>query len=428
MKIVQLTPGAGDSFYCENCLRDGALAAALRTIGHDAATVPLYLPLPTGEGSDKEVFFGGVNVFLQQKSALFRKTPRWLDRLFDSPRLLRWAGKKSGMTSAREVGETLLSMLRGEHGRQVKELDRLVDFLATHEKPDIVALSNALLLGMVGRIKAALDVPVVCSLQDEKGYVDALDEPQRGQVWHVIRERARDVDAFIAPSRFYRSAMQRRLELPDERFHVIPNAIDPDPFEPAEAPPSEPAVGYLSQMCRSKGLDTLAEAFILLKASGHHDELKLRVFGGMSGADVSFVEDVRRRVERAGVADDTEFSGDFAEEGKPAFLRSCSAVSVPTRQGEAFGLFLLEALACGVPVVLPEHGAFPELVEATGGGILCRANDPSALAQALESLLLDPRRAAELGRRGRQAVVGKFSLERMAAEVAGVCERLAGLA
>jgi glycosyltransferase involved in cell wall biosynthesis len=426
MKLVHLSPGAGDNFYCENCLRDAAMVLALRRIGHDAASVPLYLPLMVDDALDaearNEVFFGGINVYLQQKSALFRRTPRWLDRLLDARWLLRWAGRKAGMTSAREVGLTLLSMLRGEHGRQVKELDRLVAFLAERERPDVVSLSNALLVGLVRRIKQALGVPVLCSLQDEAGYVDALEEPQRSQAWGLLRERAAEVDAFLAPSAFYRDLMQSRLHLPAERFHVVWDALDASALAPAPARPDPPAVGFLSQICPAKGLDTLAEAFILMKHRGRFDGLKLRIFGGVSGADVAFVRAVRRRLAEAGVAGAVELAPDFHEEHKLGFLRSCSVISVPTRRGEAFGLFVLEALACGVPVVLPDHGAFPELIEATGGGALCRPNDPADLARALEELLGEPARLAELGRRGRQAVLEKFTAGGMAAAVERVCQ------
>ena len=428
MKLVHLSPGAGDNFYCENCLRDAAMVLALRRIGHDAAGVPLYLPLMTqdalAENAGEEVFFGGINVYLQQKSAFFRRTPRWLDRLFDARWLLRWAGKKAGMTSAREIGRTMISMLSGENGRQVKELERLVAFLAEHERPDVVSLSNALLVGVVRRIKQALGAAVICSLQDEEGYVDALDEPERSRAWQVLAERAADVDAFIAPSAFYAETMRRRLDLPAERFHVIPNAIDAAALSPAEKPPATPAVGYLSQICEPKGLDTLAEAFCRLRATGQFDTLKLRVFGGTTGADEPFVRDVRRRLDKANVAADAEFAFSTEPAEKLAFLQSCSAVSVPTRRGEAFGLFVLEALACGVPVVLPDHGAFSELLAETQGGLLCRPNDPDDLAAKLEELLADPDRARELGRRGRQAVLERFTPERMARRVEALCEGL----
>jgi len=423
-----LSPGAGDNFYCENCLRDAAMVVALRRRGHDASSVPLYLPLMTEgaipDGGRGEVFFGGINVYLQQKSALFRRTPRWIDRLFDARWLLRWAGKKAGMTDAKDVAETMISMLRGEDGRQVKELERLVAFLAAHERPDVVSLSNVLLVGVVRRIKQELGVAVIGSLQDEEGYVDALPEPERSAAWEVLRERCGDVDAFIAPSRFYADAMQARLDLPAERFVVIPNAIDATGLAPPEAPPAGPAIGYLSQMCAGKGLDTLVEAFCRLKATGRHGALKLRVFGGMTGADEAFVGQARRRLAKAKVSDDAEFTFQYDPAEKLALLQSCSVLSVPTRRGEAFGLFVLEALACGVPVVLPAHGAFPELVEATGGGLLCEPNDPADLAAKIETLLADPARAAALGRSGRDAVLEKYTAERMADEVERLCERL----
>jgi glycosyltransferase involved in cell wall biosynthesis len=456
MRLVHLSPGSGDNFYCENCLRDAAMVTALRRIGHDASSVPLYLPLMSDEGLDQRlggrVFFGGINVYLQQKSALFRKTPRWLDRLLDAPWLLRRAGRRSGMTAARDVAETMLSVLRGEEGRQAKELERLVAYLAEHERPDVISLSNALLVGVVRRMKEVLRCPVICSLQDEEGYVDALAEPQRSQAWDILRQRAAEVDAFIAPSEFYRQRMQERLGLPAERFHTIPNAVDAAALAPAAAPPQTPTIGFLSQMSAAKGLDTLVEAFILLRRSGRMDRLRLSVFGGMTGADEPLVRRVRGRLADAGLTADAAFAGDlpsaaskrgtgteaansmpprsqsppagqtaFDPARKLAFLQSCSVVSVPTRAGESFGLFVLEALACGVPVVLPDHGAFGELVADTGGGLLCRPNDPPALAAALEQLLTDPARAAELGRRGRQAVLDRYNPDRMARDVERLC-------
>jgi hypothetical protein len=80
MNIVQITPGAG-SMYCGGCFRDNSLVAALRKQGHQTLMVPLYLPLTLDEpdqSAGTPIFFGGINVYLDQKSALFRKAPRWL--------------------------------------------------------------------------------------------------------------------------------------------------------------------------------------------------------------------------------------------------------------------------------------------------------------------------------------------------------------
>jgi hypothetical protein len=230
MKIVHISPGSGDSFYCENCLRDAALVKAMRRLGHDVILVPLYLPLQADKVepvSNAPLFFGGVNVYLQQKLSLFRKTPRWIDRLFDSRKLLEWAGRKAGMTSARDLGETTISMLQGEQGRQVKELDRLVDWLRTQEGGcDIVSLSDVLVAGLTSRIKESLRVPVVCWLQDEDGFLDGLAAPYAGRAWDIVRERSRDIDGFLAVSRYFCRIMQTRLSVESKRMWTIRMGID----------------------------------------------------------------------------------------------------------------------------------------------------------------------------------------------------------
>ena len=419
MRIVQLTPGAGGNFYCENCLRDGAMVRAVRAAGHDMLLVPLYLPPRTEQivpGAETPVFFGGVNVYLQQKWGLFRHTPRWLDRIFDARPLLRWAARKTGATNARLLGQTTLSMLRGEDGRQVKELRRLVDWLIADGRPDVICLSNVLLAGLVPRIKAELNVPVICILQDEDGFVDSLGRPYSRQAWEMLSERAAEIDAFVPVSHYYAEQMCRRLSLSREGgwVQVVHVGLDATDYGPADEPPDPPAIGFLSQMCRSKGLDTLAEAFAILKRNPAHQRLKLRIAGGKTAADEPFLRDIRRRLERAGLAGDVEFLEEFDLKAKQRFLRSLSVMSVPSRQGEAFGLFVLESLACGVPVVLPRHGAFVELVEATGGGVLCEPNDPAALARAIEPLLQEPASARQLGMAGRDAVLKDFTVQAMA--------------
>jgi len=428
MKIVKLIPGAGNTFYCENCIRDSGRVKALRKLGHDVIVVPLYLPLLTDEpnacSSNVPIFFGGINVYLQQKFALFRKTPRWIDRIFDSQKLLKWAAGKAGMVRYEDLGETTLSMLRGEEGRQAKELDRLVAWLASEEPPDVVHFSNALLLGMVRRIKEELHVPVVCSLQDEDILVDALPEPHRQLVWETLSQRAAYVDAFIAVSKYYKDFMCTRLGIPADRVHVVYNGIDLDGYEPAASPPNPPVIGFLERQCRDKGLHTLAEAFVILKKSGRVQNLKLRIAGGRTTDDEPFVQEIRQRLAEHDLSEYVEFLPKLNREEKLAFLRTLSLLSVPAEHKEAFGIYVIESLASGVPVVQPNHGAFPELLGTTGGGILCEPNDAQALATAIETLLLNPEYARELGRQGRKAVFSNFSVEQMAGNVARVLEKV----
>ncbi|KPK35444.1 MAG: hypothetical protein AMJ65_17390 [Phycisphaerae bacterium SG8_4] len=429
MRIVQITPSAGDSFYCENCLRDATLVKAMLKLGHDVLMVPLYLPVQIDESASPHVspiFFGGLNVYLQQKSTLFRKTPRWLDRLLDSPKLLNWIGRKAGMTSARDLGETTLSMLRAEQGRQIKELNRLVEWLGAQEnRPDIICLSNILLVGLAGPIKKRLGVPVVCLLQDEDGFLDGLSSPYCDQAWQTIAERSNDVDAFVAVSKYYAQAMRERLRFHGDRVHVVYTGISLDQYESAQAAPQIPTIGYLSRMCADRGLDTLVDAFIKLKKPDRLPNARLRITGGRRSDDKAFIEQMQQKLRSHDLLDDVEFLVDFTAGARGAFLQTLSLLSVPEKHPMAYGLYVLEAMAAGVPVVEPASGVFPELLEITGGGLLCEPNNPDALAEAIGGLLLEPDRARELGRRGREAICEKFDINQTAAEMVRIYEVIA---
>ena len=421
MNIVQLTPGAGGMF-CGNCFHDNTLVAALRDLGHDATMLPLYLPINVDEvdqSAGNPIFFGGINVYLQQKSAWFRHAPGWLHRLLNSRRLLEWAAGRAAKTRADEVGELLLSMLRGETGNQNREISELIVWLREHAQPDVICLSNALLVGMVRRLKAELGVPVVCLLQGEEPYLDALPPALRPIVWKLLAERAVDLDAWIAPSRWNAEAMKLRLNLKSERLHVVPDGINLAGYQVEGRGPKlegkhAPVLGYFARMCKDKGLDTLVEAYIQLKQRGRVPRLKLHIGGGCGPGDEPFVKSLRVRLAEAGCIGEVGFSPNLNRAEKLEFLQGLTVFSVPANYGEAFGLYVIEALAAGVPVVQPRTAAFPEILAATGGGILCEPGDAKSLADALEELLVNPERARALGETGRRAVAEKFSAEAMA--------------
>ena len=425
MKIIQLMPGAGENFYCENCLRDANTIRALREIGHDALALPLYLPplesLAEEIGTTGPVFFGGINVFLQQKLACFRHTPRWLDRIFDAKRLLRWAGRKASMTSARLLGETTLSMLRGRRGRQGKELDRLAHHLAA-ECPDAVILSNALLAGLADTCRQGGKTRVLCWLQDEDFFLDSLPAPYREQAWDELRARCEDIDLFLAPSEYYRQVMLRRLGLDESRVERLREGVDL-PETPGQPPPT-PTVGFLSQFSTPKGLDLLVEAVALLRAEPGLAEIRLLAAGGQTAADREFVAALRGRIESLGLGDRVELMDAFEADRKQRFLQSLSVLAVPTRRPEAYARYILEALAAGVPVVMPRHGAQEELVDVTGGGLLFEPGDVRSLAEALRNLLTDAAQAGRLAQAGRKAVARDFQLRGTAHTLAKTCDRL----
>src|ERR1051325_7881363 len=391
MNIVHITAGAGGMF-CGICLRDNALVAALKKMGHQATMVPLYLPLTLDEEDQSAglpIFFSGINVYLEQKSALFREAPQWFHRLMTARPLLKWLGAKAAKTKPEDIGDLTLSMLRGEEGYQARELDELIAWLRTQPKPDVICLSNALLVGMARKLKAELGTPVVCMLHGEVDYLDALLPEYRAQCWQTLSERAKDVDLFGAASRYFADLMTKRLSLPPDRVKVVYSGINLDGYAPSALSPKDPAsapvLGYFARMCPEKGLDTLVDAYLELRQRSRIQNLRLRIGGGCGPADEPFVNALRQRLNQSGHASDVEFSPNLARGAKVKFLQSLTVFSVPARCTEAFGLYAIEAMAAGIPVAQPRTGAFPEIIETTGGGITYEG-DSKALALALEEL------------------------------------------
>lgn len=431
MRISQLTPGTGH-FYCGNCLRDSTLGSGLRDLGHDVTMTPLYLPVfaeTTPAAPEPRVFLGGINVYIQHRLPLLARLPGFVKRAFDAPGLLRWSSRHGDMTDAETHADLALAVLRGEAGLLATELDPLLAWMREHDRPDVVLLCNALLAGLARPIRRALDVPVIVTLHGEDTYLDALPEGTRAEAWGILRERAADVDAFVAVSRYYGGRMQERLGLDERRLHVVHNGIALDdvvPRDPDAADAGPPTVGYLARMCPEKGLDTLVDAFIELRRRHADTDLRLAVAGVMLKPDRAFVRGLETRVRDAGCADAVTFHPNVERAEKLAFLRRLHVLSVPATYGEAFGLYVLEALAHGVPVVQPEHGAFPEVLERTGGGLLCAPDDPVALADGLERIVTDPAFGRSLGAEGRSAVLEHFSAGRMARDIADLCTLVTG--
>jgi glycosyltransferase involved in cell wall biosynthesis len=427
LKIAMLAAGAG-GMYCGSCMRDNTLAAALIRGGHAVTLVPLYTPLRTDERdvSIARVFYGGVNVYLQHASRVFRRTPRWIDWLFDRRWLLRLAGRRAGSTDPRQLGPLTLAVLAGEHGPTRKELDRLVEFLAEHVQPDVVALPNAMFLGAAATLKRRLNVPVVCELSGEDLFLDQLPDSFRDRAYGVIRDCAADVARFTAASRYYADRMQPALGVPADRIDVVYPGVSVAYFPQTPPRPADrrPTVGYLARICPAKGVDQLLAALAALRRRPGCESAEVRTAGWLGPGDEKWYRlAVDQFVARRGLGDAHVHLGEVDRAGKIALLHSIDLFSVPAPFPEPKGIYLLEALACGVPVVQPARGSFPELVEATGGGLLVPPDDPDALADGLAQLLTDPDRRAALGRAGRAAILAHFTDAHMADAMLAVFRR-----
>lgn len=423
MRITYIAAGAGGS-YCGACARDVALVRGLRARGHDVLMLPLYTPIRT-EGPDPsegQVFFGGINAYLEQHCWLFRKTPRWLDWLFDRPWLLRLVSRHAIETRPENLGPMTVSVLRGEDGFQRKELETLVQFLEAQAKPHVVNLTNALLSGLAPTIKERLEVPVVCTLQGEDSFVQRLGKPYRDEARALMRENARAIDRFVAPGAAYAADMGEFLAVDRQRIHVIRPGLDLASFGPAGTRHRGPfRVGYLSRVSPAKGLDVLVEAFCLLDRTS---EAILAVAGELAPQNRRFWKEQNSCLRDAGLIDRLDYVSEIDPGGKVEFLKNCSVFCLPARYAEQRAIAVLEAMAAGVPVILPDRGVFPELIDLTGGGLLVPPDDAQALAEAVARLRDDPDEADRLGQAAASGIVQHFSAEEMTRQTLEVYEAL----
>lgn len=420
MRVVLLAAGAAD-MYCGSCIRDNRVAATLRAMGRDVLLFPLYTPLRTDEPttSERQVLFGGLGVYLAHKFPALRSLARWLD----SPFLLRQLGRLSGSTSPEQLGELTLAVLLGPNGPLAPELHRLIDHLRP-VRPALVNLPNLMFLGAARPMREALGCPVICTLSGEDVFLDQLPEPWRTRAFDAIAAAARDADAYIAVTRYYAGHAARHFALPAERIHVVPLGIAPPPFDPPRATdPGRPFnIAYFARFAPEKGFHNLAEAFIALHAAGRR--CRLHYSGYVAPAQRAYLAGVLRRLRDAGLAEHTRFGLDRDRTGKFELLADADVLCVPTEFPEPKGLYVLEALSVGTPVVLPAHGSFHELIEATGGGLLYDPADPAALPTAIARMMDDPVLRAECGRRGRAAVLANFNDRVMAEATWRLYERI----
>lgn len=412
MKIAHIIPGSGGSFYCGNCLRDSKYVQALKDLGHQVIKVPLYLPIfdDAHDLDEVPVFYGAVNLYLKQQFPIFRHMPTFVEHALDSKSVLNMAARKAGSTRAKGLEEMTISMLLGEDGGQKEELERLVNWLADEAKPDVVHLSNALLLGLAHRIKEKVNIPMICSLQDEDVWVDAMTDHYRSKVWNLMSERGKDIDVFIPVSDFYSAEIHKRMTIPENKMKTVHLGVDTADYKPVKVSEKEAIIGYISRMCEENGLEVLVDAFILLRKNSKYNEVKLKITGGKTGDDTAYIKEQKHKILLAGLEKDVFWVDEFEGIERQKFFDTVRIISVPVLNGEAFGLYQLEAMASGIPMVQPALGAFPEVIEISEGGIIYGENTPEKLAEALANLILDTEKIQELGDKAINGVASHFDI------------------
>ena len=358
VRILSFTGGAG-AMYCGSCLRDNALAAGAARRGHDVMLTPVYTPTRTDERNVSAAprvlrrhqrLPRAALVALPPHAAISRSPVgrRMGDRL---------ASKRQIKVDPKSLGELTVSMLRGEHGFQRKEIAKLLDWLTTEPRFDVINLPYTLLIGLAEPLKRTLRAPVCCTLQGEDLFLDGLGEPYRQQSLDLIRA-ASVARGRVPPGQPVLLRLHARLPRRPAREDA-PGAARASTWRATRRGRTDArdafTIGYLARIAPEKGLHVLADAY-----------RKLRQRPGIGRIAAAWRPAIWRRntrVPRRHPArpaarrprKEFEYRGEVDRAQKIEFLQSwtCSRCRPLTRSRR--GMFLFEAMASGVPVVQPRQ-------------------------------------------------------------------------
>lgn len=416
MKLYAFTAGAAN-MYCGSCLRDNALAAELKAQGHDVVLMPVYTPTLVDEEnvSQSKVLFGGISVYLQQQSALFRKTPWFLDKLWDSGFALKAAAKRSISVDPKFLGEMTIAMLEGEAGPQRKEFQKMVHELSQLERPDLLTLPNSLLIAMAAPARRVYGCPVLITLSGEDLFLEGLQEPYKSSALKLLRNRVHEADGFVAVSEFCARLMSAYVDIPNDKMHVVPLGVNTRDLEMRhEGSDGVFRIGYFARVTPEKSLHQLCEAYRWMRHEGGLPPSRLEAAGYLAPEQKGYLEIIQKQMAEWGLSAEFTYHGALDRQQKVEFLRSLDVLSVPSIYAEVKGLYALEAMACGVPIVQPRHGSFPEMIERTGGGLLAEPDNPVSFGQSILRLWREPALRAQLSQAAFQGVRQHYTVQAMA--------------
>jgi len=430
MKVAYIVPGSGGSFYCGNCHRDRLYVLSIKEIeGITLSAVPIYLP-PIGEDFGDEfenpVFFGAVSMFLRERVKMFEHMPSFMDKIFDSSPLLKLAAKKAGATRAEGFEETTLKMIKGNDPARNKEIARLSAYLSESGKPDIVHLSNALIMGLANQIRDLTGSRIICSLQNEDDWIEKMAEPYRSQAWSLIGKESDNIDFFISPSKYFKNFIVGKTGIKPEKIHVVPSGIEESEFQNLPKQNNIPTIGFYNRLSYLNGLDKLVDAYILIMRENKVPSLQLHLCGGYTSDNKSFVKEQFRKLRKSGFDGGVKLYSAFHGRQKEEFFSSIDIMSVPVRKPDAYGLYLLIANSAGVPVVQPRTGAFPEIIEMTLGGIIYHPDTVEQLTLSLTEAFMDREKLNELGASGKKTIPNLLSTKSMAQGIVSVYKKALG--
>lgn len=430
MKIIYIATGAAN-MYCGSCMHDNALAAALKAAGEDVSLFPLYTPMRLDEENvgEPQIFYGGIKAYLLQKYPRPFLGRDFLFRMAGSQALLRLMPRFDigSAVDAQANAEMTVSILKGEEGNQRELLQELVGWIKSTYRPDVIHITNTLLIGVAREFKRSLQIPITCGLHGEDIFLEGMPQPYQNEALGLIRDRAQDVDRFLAISSYYAEMFSNWVGLDRSKIDVVWPGIALDDYRKLRRAPSASrplTIGFFARFVPEKGLHHLVDAFIRLVHSKEFPDLRLIAGGYFSHAYATYIDGIRKTIKSNGLEDRIQLLGTLERAEKLDFFKQIDVFSVPATYREPKGISILEALASGVPVVQPDHGAYPEWVNATQGGLLHRPHDSADLAEKLAILLRDSDLRKRMGEQAQRAAWEKFSSERMATATLEAFQRL----
>ncbi len=405
--------------FCGSCMQDNTLVRSLRMAGAEALLIPTYTPIRVDEQnvSDARVFLGGINVYLDSQVPGWRFIPRLLRSWLDRPAVVSLLSRFSSSTTAADLGQLTVDMLRGPRGPQRAELNELCQFVVRDQQPEVLVLSNALISGVLPALQeSGWSGRTVVLIQGDDIFLQDLPQPWQQQALDLIARNCRDVDLFCSHSEWYADQMSGSLQLPRERFCSIPLQVEDcaNDWLAVQKPAADNVtIGYFARICPEKGVFRLLDA--ASRVLPQSNSLRFQIAGYLPGLHKAAFERRLAELQR-------EFGDRLVWLGSPAdraakfgCLSQFDWLCVPTDYAEPKGLYVLEAALAGVPAIVPAHGAFPERIAALGAGRLFTADSDRELDAAL--LAAEPRSSLPQLAGLRSRCLERFGMKASGAEV-----------
>ncbi|MEA2003625.1 MAG: glycosyltransferase family 4 protein [archaeon] len=312
--------------------------------------------------------------------------------------------------------EILRSLEFGADGKLRREV---MSFENRLKKDNIRLLNTTSLLWskVSSDIKENLGIIDVATIQGYDMIYSVYKDEYKKEIESLLRENVKNTDGFIGISEYYSRKASSDLKIPLKKINVIYNGINLEKYRPVDVKRDKRfIITFLGRMDIKKGgLNLIVAAKHLIDAG--YTNFSVNIVGSIDRRDSEYIAILQNYISLFKLSNVIEIKTDVTLDEKINILNKSDVLVYPTLFPEPFGLVPIEAMACGTPVILPDHGAFPEIIRETKGGLLFRSNDTYDLAKKIIILMESEDKRMELSKDGLEAVRQKFGAKLMADKV-----------